>query len=93
MATAAHKSRMIERRERQLARVPGFTPVQNGRVQGAISSAFVIIQASKPHLTTAEAQDEARRFVAKNLPRPSRSKLYRPRPSKSDSAKYRKQAV
>jgi len=83
-----HKQRMIERRQRQLAREPGFTPVLNRRVAGAMQQAFLLFQMRG--MTAPEAESAARDHVAKSLPKLRASKLYRYRPSKSDSAIYRK---
>jgi hypothetical protein len=86
-----HKKRMRERRERQLARQPGFTPVANKRIDGAIMAAMLAFQMHG--LNASEAHERARRQVASGLPKARPFRHLFPRPSKNDSAAYRKQVA
>lgn len=90
-AKEAHRQRMVERRRRQLAREPGFTPISNARIDKAIAAATLALrlQGKGP----VEAQEEATRHVARQLPPAPRVKSHRPRPSKSDDPAYRKPFV
>ena len=86
----AHKAEMQARRARQLSRTVGFTPVHNGRINGIISAKTALHQMAGEHPTKAEYL--AMREVAAMLPAlpMERRTLYRHRPTKSDSAAYRK---
>jgi hypothetical protein len=70
----------------------GFTPIRNKRIEAAIAAAaLALLDARKllPH----QVQVEAVRQVARTLPLPAFGRRYRlPKPSKSDSPLYRKQA-
>jgi hypothetical protein len=89
-----HRERMKARRERQLARTPGFTPVRNERVEKAIATQEALISLAALNgggvPNAIEVREQALRNVARSLPKPQPSKLYRHRPSKSDSPAYRK---
>lgn len=80
---------MAARRERQLARVPGFTPVRNKRVEGMALRALQDAQALG-HVG-ARLEAEAFAMLRRELPMATIARRHRaPRSSKSDSAAYRK---
>lgn len=84
-----HRERMQERRWRQLARKPGFTPVPNRRIQAAVARASLDLLGSG--VTPDRAEAEAWRIVASRLPHAGFKRTLRPpRPSKSDDPAYRK---
>lgn len=87
---AAHKAEMEARRARQRNRTVGFTPVHNARINAAIAAKTALYQLAGEQPTKAEYR--AMRDVAAMLPAlpMERRTLYRRRPSKSDSAAYRK---
>jgi hypothetical protein len=69
---------MIDRRERQLARTPGFTPVSQARADTAISSAMALIMAASANeagVPTISQEQAYRMAVRQILPPPQRSKL------------------
>jgi hypothetical protein len=91
---------MAGRRERQMARTPGFTAVSNRRVNAAIDAATALIMlanaaavaegTAKP-LNPAVAHDEALRQVARQLPRPAMVFDWRNGlPTRNDNPEYRK---
>lgn len=84
----ARRRRLNERRARQLARTPGFTPIRNVRVSKAVQATALIFQIQGK--SAIDAQNAAWDHVAKSLPRAAMVKSHRPRPSKSDSPEYRK---
>lgn len=70
----------------------GFTPVRNKRIDAAIAAvALALLEAGK--LQPRDVHIEAVRQVARTLPAPAFGRRLRmPKPSKSDSPVYRKQA-
>lgn len=69
----------------------GFTPVPNKRIDAAIAAIALKLMVAGAHPT--HVHREATRAVAHTLPFPAHRRSYRtPKPSKSDSAVYRKQA-
>jgi hypothetical protein len=70
----------------------GFTPIRNKRIDAAIAAAaLALLKAGKLH--PREVHVEAVRQVARILPAPEFGRRLRmPKPSKSDSPVYRKQA-
>jgi hypothetical protein len=84
---------MKARRVRQLAREPGFTPVSNKRINAALSVAPLKAMLRNPALTPVQAEEQGYRDVAATLGRPRSSKLYRPRPSRSDDPAWRNKAL
>jgi hypothetical protein len=83
------RARLAERRIRQLDRRPGFIPVPNARVDGAIATQQALLAATGAY-NAVEALHEARRRVARLLPPPPMVKSHRRRPSKSDNPEYRR---
>lgn len=84
-----HAQRMELRRAAQLARIPGFTSVRNRRVEAMALKALQDTRA----LGYAGARLEAEAFamLARKLPPLGFAKRHRaPRPSKNDSADYRR---
>lgn len=84
-----HAVRMARRRDRQLERKPGFTPVSNKRVD---SLALAALKDCQQLGFTGEALQQAvLQAVCRQLPARGfqRNTLRGPRPSKSDSAAYR----
>ena len=80
---------MIERRERQLARVPGFTPSNNKRIDAEIARLFTDL------LKTCEDPFEAATIAVSQIaatlpPLPIVHRHRAPRPSKSGHPAYRK---
>jgi hypothetical protein len=79
---------MIQRRQRQLARLPGFDPVPNKRIDAAIAGE--IAKLTKDFGDPVQAVMIAvQRVVATLPPMPCRRRHRAPRPSKSDSRVYR----
>lgn len=75
------------------SRLPiGFTPMTNKRIQAAVASAAMqLLRAGR--CSPNQVHSQAVSLVARTLPHPGHARRYRlPRPSKSDSAAYRKQA-
>ena len=75
------------------SRLPiGFTPIANKRINAAIAAAALkLLEAGR--LDPRSVQVEAVRQVARTLPLPPIARRHRtPKPSKSDSPTYRKQA-
>lgn len=94
--SATHRARMDERRERRLSLAAGFTPVRNGRIEKTLAThkALIAIQQSDllpaARLGITEIEEMAWERVRKMLPAaPMRPRLFF-KPSKSDSAAYRK---
>lgn len=84
-----HRERMRERRQRQLARKPGFTPVHNRRIAAAIAAEMVLLVDAG--MDEFRAELTAIRTIARQLPPPPFQRRHRaPRPSKSDNPDYRK---
>lgn len=81
---------MKARRERQLARQPGFTPVPNKRIDAALAVAGLRAKLANPLLSAAEAERQGYRDVCATLPRGRPFRHLFPRPSKNDCAAYRK---
>lgn len=100
-APLSHREPMIERRRRQLARVPGFTPVRNIRLQRWLArhlrSLLADVDGKKDHelLDLAQPADlaAARGRALRFLPAPRMVRSLAVRPSKSDDPVYRKQGV
>lgn len=89
MSTAQHRTRMQERRTRQLARTPGFTPVRNRRIDDAIKgrAALLMLGGAAAPL----AYSEAERAVARTLPSPRMVFDWRNGlPTKNDNPEYRR---
>lgn len=89
-----HKERMVERRQKQLDRVPGFTPVRSQRVDSAfqVACAGIALAASKGvPLSAAQIEEQAIEQVRRLLPPEpmQRRAIRRIRPSRSDQAAYR----
>lgn len=84
-----HRIRMGIRRAKQLLRTPGFDPSPNRRIDAAFIEATNELVAAGLDAVTASMH--AIEQVAARLPLPAiGSTLREPRPSKSDSAKYRR---
>lgn len=83
------RARLAHRRLRQLHRQPGFTPVRNARVDGAIQTQQALLAATGAY-NALEALAEARRRVARMLPAPPMVRSYARKPSKSDNPEYRR---
>lgn len=83
------RARLAHRRLRQLSRQPGFTPVRNARVDGAIATQAALLSASGAY-NAVEAHHEARRRVARMLPPGPMVRSYARKPSKSDNPEYRR---
>lgn len=83
------RARLAIRRLRQLDRRPGFIPVPNARIDGAIATQQALLAATGAY-NAMEALAEARRRVARTLPPGPMVRARRPRPSKSDNPEYRR---
>lgn len=85
-----HRQEMLARRDRQLTREPGFTPIVGPRQAAAINAAAYRLQASWPAMDQHQLIELAVREVARGYPpRPFARQLRAPRPSKSDDPLYR----
>lgn len=83
-----HALRMTLRRQEQLARTPGFTPIPNKRVEAMAFRALQDARALGHTGTRLEA--EAFAMVRRALPMPAFARRHRaPRPSKNDDPAYR----
>jgi len=86
-----HKAEMAARRARQLARVPGFTPVIGDRQAKAINAATDRLKEAWPDMDPHKLVEMAVREVARGYPVPKfERRLRAPRPSKSDDLFYRR---
>lgn len=83
------RARLARRRLRQLQRQPGFTPVRNARVDGAIQTQQALLVATGAY-NPIEAHHEAVRRVARMLPPGPMVRSYARKPSKSDDPEYRR---
>lgn len=83
------RARLAIRRLRQLDRRPGFIPIPNARVDGAIATQQALLAATGAY-NAMEALAEARRRVARMLPAGPMVRRAVPRPSKSDNPEYRR---
>ena len=89
-----HRQEMFERRARQLAREPGFTPIVGERQAAAINAAAYRFQQAWPAMSQQDLIELAVRDVARGYPpRPFARQLRAPRPSKSDDPAYRNPAL
>ncbi|PAL23566.1 hypothetical protein CD928_05730 [Sphingopyxis sp. GW247-27LB] len=90
---------MKERRERQLDRVEGFTPIANRRIGAAISGQKALIAVAQANVlpalrkTVAEIEIEATDHVRRMLPKARMARSLVVRPSKSDNPAYRKTVI
>lgn len=66
MKTDAHRLRMAIRRNKQLDRKPGFTPVPNGRIDAAVLKASLVLTLDESF--KGDVRTEAWRIVAQTLP-------------------------
>lgn len=93
---AAHKAKMAAKKhalQTGAVRV-GFRAVHNKRIDDAITAQTILIamdaQARRLNLTPAEIHRRAVESVARTLPARPMVRSYRPRPSRSSDAAYRK---
>lgn len=93
-----HKAKMLLKRQLRRSGLlqAGFKPSPNKRINQAIQARAILFLAeaetnSPGSMTQMEAHDAAVRSVARDLPKARPFRHLFPRPSKNDSAAYRKQ--
>lgn len=83
----AHRAKMDAKNAARPKRRAGFFPVPNGRINDAIEAQRLLLQMDGR--TATEADQEARRAVARNLPARRMDYFTLAGPSKSDDRDYR----